>query len=88
MSYINCNGCYGQGYITITGMRKCHTCCGTGRDMTTDLYMDYCKICKGSKTITYCNREKCNRCGGSGRLLHFSGEQQYNIYMDYRNSRR
>ena len=86
MSY--CYSCGGQGYKSVMGVETCHTCCGTGRDMKTDLYMDYCKTCGGSKTVAYCRRETCNQCDGTGKILNFSGQQQYNIYRDYRNSRR
>jgi DnaJ-class molecular chaperone len=71
---IRCNSCEGSGYGLEMGSENCSTCCGSGRDLTSDLYLSPCRAdnCKGGK-VSYCRRtrrpgNKCRDCNGRGSL--------------------
>ena len=49
------------------GTETCSMCCGTGRDLNSDLMSEPCRndTCHQGK-VSYCRMVTCNRCNGLG----------------------
>jgi molecular chaperone DnaJ len=63
---VQCSACRGKGKYEVVGEETCSSCVGTGRDMKSDLYSDYCRRCNGKGKIPYIGNKTCSRCNGKG----------------------
>ena len=61
-----CTACGGKGKYQEMGEEMCGPCCGTGRDMKSDIWAEPCRSCNGTGKKSYCRWVQCRQCYGSG----------------------
>lgn len=58
-------GCDHGKFYYIGDSELCPSCAGSGRDLTEDLYLAWCRTCQGRGKVTKAPTI-CNMCAGSG----------------------
>ena len=68
MVLVVCPYCGGKGSTLGMGEETCWKCCGTGRDMHSDLWAFPCPVCNGRCKLPYCRDFPCGTCRGTGHI--------------------
>lgn len=65
-----CPTCNGQKKLSEMGIETCNHCCGTGRDLHSDVWAEPCIHCNGKGKKTYCRSHTCDTCNGLGFIFY------------------
>jgi DnaJ-class molecular chaperone len=67
-----CGTCDGTGHELEIGEELCSHCAGTGRDKTSDLWLEPCRYCNGTGRRPFHRRSirPCRSCNGSGTIQY------------------
>ncbi|AEQ33217.1 chaperon dnaj [Acanthamoeba polyphaga mimivirus] len=69
--FVKCYACNGTGTQYEMGEEMCPGCAGTGRDKTSDLWLESCSRCGGSGRVSYSRRGRsCMQCRGTGGTIY------------------